>query len=180
MKPFDTAWLVLKNFVFEPGKAAGYFNRKTGEVNFNLANPLFHLRHDPSNDAEGFAEELVVPVAEHEHTHALIDEELADAVNQGVLPRDRFRTAHEIGAIALSQQATDPFQATSDASSETRNHPRVVRDWPRDSKITPFVGIDGKGSFQPKPIVSEDLPYEFPERYPEQARQTFHLEEDSE
>ena len=181
MKPFDTAWLVLKNFVLEPEKAAGYFNRKTGKVNLNLANPFFHLRGDPSNDAEGFAEELVIPVTEHEYTHALIDEELKEAIRDRVLPQDRYITAHEIGANALGGAQSlhaSPYRANAEADMATRFHPKVMSRYPEGT--FPFFGMGNTGSFQPKPIVSDDLPYEFPERYPGQARQTFHSEEDFE
>jgi len=172
MTPMDKAWLLLKNFVLKPGKAAGYYDHSDKSANVNLAHPAISRfaqfiegPHAYDEGVQEFAEGVVAPALEHEMTHKLIYDDLVDAVNQGVLPRDRFRTAHEIGAITMSQQAADPFQATRDASSETRNHPRVVRDWPRDSKMTPFVGVDEKGSFQPKPVISEDLPYTYPERY---------------
>lgn len=168
MKPFDTAWSVLKNFVIEPEKAAGYFNRKTGKVNINLANPYFELLDDPSNNAERFAEELVVPIAEHEHTHALIDEELKEAIRNRVLPQDRYITAHEIGANALGGAQslhTSPYRAQAEADMATRFHPKVMGHYPEG--VFPFSGMGHTGSFQPKPIISEDLPYEFPERYPE-------------
>ena len=173
MTPMDKAWVVLKNFVLKPKKkSAGFYDHSDKSANVNLAHPSMSRfaqfvegPHGYDEGVQEFAEHVVGPVLEHEMTHKLIYDDLNNAVNQGVLPRDRFRTAHEIGAIAMSQQAADPFQATRDASSETRNHPRVVRDWPRDSKMTPFVGVDEKSSFQPKPIVSEDLPYTYPERY---------------
>lgn len=173
MTPMDKAWVVLKNFVLKPKKkSAGFYDHSDKSANVNLAHPSMSRfaqfvegPHGYDEGVQEFAEHVVGPVLEHEMTHKLIYDDLNNAVNQGVLPRDRFRTAHEISAIAMSQQAADPFQATRDASSETRNHPRVVRDWPRDSKMTPFVGVDEKGSFQPKPIISEDLPYTYPERY---------------
>ena len=127
VKPFDTAWSVLKNFVLEPKKEAGYFNRKTGKVNINLANPYFKLLDDPSNNAEKFAEELVVPITEHEYAHAMIDEDLKEAMRNRVLPQDRYITAHEIGANALGGAQSlhaSPYRA-----------PRLI--WPRD--FTPQV-----------------------------------------
>ena len=173
MKPFDAAWLVLKNFVFEPGKGVGYFDPETGETKLNLSHPYWSAFHTDSDDGpsniDAYAESRLNPVLEHEETHRLIDGELKDAVKEGILPRDRYRSAHEIGAYALSQSRFgDPYQATRHASKLTGGHRNVKQHFPEGT--TPYAGVDGTGSFQPKPIVSDDLPYDFPERYPGQAR----------
>ena len=173
MKPFDAAWLVLKNFVFEPGKGVGYFDPETGETKLNLSHPYWSAFHPRSDDGPGnidaYTEDRVNPVFEHEETHRLIDDELKDAVREGILPRDRYRSAHEIGAYALSQSRFgDPYQATRHASKLTGGHHNVKRHFPEGT--TPYAGVDETGSFQPKPIVSDALPYTFPERYPGQVR----------
>tara|TARA_R100001510_G_C7606100_1_gene171189 strand:- start:308 stop:850 length:543 start_codon:yes stop_codon:yes gene_type:complete len=177
VKPFDTAWSVLKNFVLTPGKAAGFFNpsqqfnRHKG-VSVNLAHPQYQRMMDDGSprDINAYAREVMNPVFDHEFTHSMAHRDLSDWLDEyhfhspeGKARRKQFLPAHEIAAFAMSQPATDPYQATRQASSDTQSHSDVMRVL----GAPPFVGVDGTGSYQPKPIVSEDLPYEFPERYPE-------------
>jgi hypothetical protein len=175
MTPMDKAWLVLKNFVLEPGKAPGFFNpsqqfyRHKG-VSVNLAHPQYQRMMDDGSprDINAYAREVMNPVFDHEFTHGMAHRDLSDWLHEhhfhspeGKARRKQFIPAHEIAAFAMSQLATDPYQATRQASSDTQHH----NDLKGMFDAPPFVGVDGTGSFQPKPIVSEDLPYTYPERY---------------
>ncbi len=164
-EPMEIAMRLLKNidFVLEEGMPPAFYDRHKKEVAINLANKLYGRWGQIIDGSEDeLAERLIAPHISHEMGHKLIDKDLMEAVQRGTLPKERFRTAHEIGAYALQgyPETDDPNEATRIASVETRNHQDVMANWPKDSNMTPFVGVDDTGSFQPKPAIATGEPME--------------------
>ena len=123
--------------------------RHDQQVKFNMAHPAYTIYGDSDASFNSFIENKLEPNWTHENTHAAIDDELIQAVDDKVLPSKNYKSAHEVGAVALSQDRFgSQHDADRNADSETKHHPST-REW--DAKDAPFKD----GRWTPKPRIVE-------------------------
>jgi hypothetical protein len=123
--------------------------RHKQQVKFNMAHPAYTIYGDSDDSFNSFIENKLEPNWTHENVHAAIDDELIQAVDDKVLPSKNYPSAHEVGAVALSQDRFgSQYDADRNANSETKHHPST-REW--DAKDAPFKDE----RWTPKPRIVE-------------------------